>query len=100
LDLAELALRTSQEDIRVRALQILVRVGAPGAADPAGVERASRLLGDALDDEATKVRSEAFRTLWAWHTADPLVPLSRGATSRHADLRTQVVQEIERRRQA
>ncbi|MBA3502005.1 MAG: HEAT repeat domain-containing protein, partial [Deltaproteobacteria bacterium] len=97
LDLAELALRTSQEDIRVRALQILVRVGAPGSA---ASERASRLLGDALDDEATKVRSEAFRTLWAWHTADPLVPLTRGAASRHADLRTQVVHEIERRRQA
>ena len=97
LDLAELALRTSQEDVRVRALQILVRVGTPGSAV---AERASRLLGDALDDEATKVRTEAFRTLWAWHTADPLVPLSRGAASRHADLRTQVVHEIERRRQA
>ncbi|MBA2539284.1 MAG: HEAT repeat domain-containing protein, partial [Deltaproteobacteria bacterium] len=75
LDLAELALRTSQDDIRVRALQILVRVGTPGSAVQ---ERASSLLGDALDDEAQKVRTEAFRTLWAWHTADPLVPLGRG----------------------
>jgi ParB family transcriptional regulator, chromosome partitioning protein len=97
LELAETALRTSQEDIRVRALQILVRVGAPGSPVAA---RADRLLGDALDDEAGKVRGEAFRTLWTWHSADPLVPLSRGARSRHADLRTQVVAEIERRRQA
>ncbi|HTL38740.1 MAG TPA: HEAT repeat domain-containing protein, partial [Kofleriaceae bacterium] len=97
LDLAELALRCSQEDIRVRALQILVRVGAPGSAVHA---RASSLLSDALDDEAAKVRSEAFRTLWAWHAAAPETPLSRGAASRHADLRTQVIAEIDRRRQA
>jgi len=97
LDLAELALRTSQEDIRVRALQILVRVGAPGSPVAA---RASALLGDALDDEAAKVRTEAFRTLWAWHSGEPMVPLARGAASRHADLRTQVVHEIERRRRA
>ncbi|MEJ7598372.1 MAG: HEAT repeat domain-containing protein [Kofleriaceae bacterium] len=96
LDLAETALRTSQEDIRVRALQILVRVGAPGSAVSV---RASSLLGDALDDEASKVRSEAFRTLWAWHAAEPMVPLGRGATSRHGDLRARVVAEIERRRQ-
>jgi ParB family chromosome partitioning protein len=102
LDLAELALRTSQEDIRVRALQILVKIGAPRPDHgPAAVqERASALLGDALDDEAQKVRSEAFRTLWTWHAQNPMLPLGRGATSRHADLRTQVVAEIERRRQA
>ncbi|NVB84055.1 MAG: hypothetical protein HOV81_37110, partial [Kofleriaceae bacterium] len=97
LDLAELAIRCSQEDLRVRALQILVRVGAPGSP---GAARAARLLGDALDDEAAKVRTEAFRTLWAWHANDPLTPLSRGAASRHADLRAQVVAEIDRRRQA
>jgi ParB family chromosome partitioning protein len=99
LELANIALRTSQEDIRVRTLQILVRIGAPGASDQAAANQAHALLGDALDDEAPKVRSEAFRTLWAWHTADPLVPLTRGAKSRHADLRTQVVNEIDRRRQ-
>ncbi|HEY6040297.1 MAG TPA: HEAT repeat domain-containing protein, partial [Kofleriaceae bacterium] len=99
LDLAELALRCSQEDIRVRAQQILVRVGAPGA--PEGLHpTADKLLGDALDDEAAKVRSEAFRTLWAWHTADPQTPIARGAASRHGDLRGQVVSEIARRRQA
>ncbi|HSR99484.1 MAG TPA: HEAT repeat domain-containing protein, partial [Kofleriaceae bacterium] len=101
LELAETALRASQEDIRVRALQILVRVGAPGSALGAVTRaRADRLLGDALDDEAPQVRSEAFRTLWAWQGADPAVPLERGARSRHADLRAQVVAEIDRRRQA
>ncbi|MCX5743441.1 MAG: HEAT repeat domain-containing protein, partial [Proteobacteria bacterium] len=97
IELAELALRTSQEDIRVRALQILVRVGAPGSTV---AEHADVLLGDALDDEAPKVRSEAFRTLWTWHSADPMTPLRRGRASRHGDLRQQVVTEIERRRQA
>jgi ParB family chromosome partitioning protein len=99
LDLAELALRCSQEDIRVRAQQILVRVGAPGTAGGLH-EAADKLLGDALDDEAAKVRNEAFRTLWAWHTADPQTPIARGAASRHGDLRAQVVSEIARRRQA
>jgi len=99
LELANIALRTSQEDIRVRALQILVRIGAPGSSDHAAAAQAAALLGDALDDEAQKVRTEAFRTLWAWHSADPLVPLARGAKSRHADLRTQVINEIDRRRQ-
>jgi len=99
LDLAELALRCSQEDIRVRAQQILVRVGAPGATGGLH-EIADKLLGDALDDEAAKVRSEAFRTLWAWHTSDPQTPIARGAASRHGDLRGQVVSEIARRRQA
>jgi ParB family chromosome partitioning protein len=89
LDLAELALRCSQEDIRVRALAILVKHQGP---------RADALLGDALDDEATKVRTEAYRTLWAWHANEPEVPLARGAASRHADIRQQVVTEIERRR--
>ncbi len=101
LDLAELALRTSQEDVRVRALQILVKAGA--ASTPAGplqLGRADALLGDALDDEAAKVRGEAFRTLWAWHAAAPLVPIERGARSRHGDLRTQVVGELDQRRRA
>ncbi|HMG24697.1 MAG TPA: HEAT repeat domain-containing protein [Kofleriaceae bacterium] len=108
LELAETALRTSQEDIRVRALQILVRVGAPGTAATGAAPRAAgavdrpaeRLLGDALDDEAAVVRSEAFRTLWAWHAGEPLLPLTRGAQSRHGDIRGQVVAEIERRRRA
>ena len=104
LDLAEVALRCSQEDLRVRALQILVRVGAPpgAAGTPASAlhDRADKILGDALDDEAAKVRNEAYRTLWAWHAADPRTPIARGAASRHADLRGQVVSEIARRRQA
>ncbi len=99
MDLAEVALRCSQQDLRVRALQILVRAGAPGR-DAAAHDRADRLLSDALDDEAANVRGEAFRTLWAWHTADPETPIARGAAARHGDLRGQVVAEIARRRQA
>lgn len=97
LELAELALRCSQEDVRVRALQILVRVGAPGSSLH---ERADLLLGDALDDEAAPVRGEAFRTLWAWHASEPQSPLARGAASRHGDVRGQVVAELERRQLA
>lgn len=98
LDHAELALRTSREDIRFRALQVLVEFGGQGkhAGVDVLVERADRLLGDALDDEGPKVRGEAFRTLWAWHTADPKVALRRGAASRHADVRKRVVEELPR----
>jgi ParB family chromosome partitioning protein len=97
LELAETALRTSQDDIRVRALQILVRVGAPGSPVAA---HGDALLGDALDDEAASVRHEAFRTLQTWHASAPMVSLARGARSRHGDLRTLVVQELDRRRAA
>ena len=98
LDLAELALAAASEDVRVRALQILVEFGGQGqaAGDPALASKADGLLGDALDDEATKVRKEAFRTLWAWHGDRPQTPLTRGARSRHADIREQVVAELDR----
>lgn len=98
LDHAELSLRTSREDIRFRALQVLVEFGGQGKHADLEVlaERADRLLGDALDDEGPKVRSEAFRTLWAWHTADPKTALRRGAASRHADVRKRVVEELPR----
>ncbi|MFO7566540.1 MAG: HEAT repeat domain-containing protein [Enhygromyxa sp.] len=98
LDLAELALGAASEDMRVRALQVLVEFGGQGkrAGDPALARKADDLLGDALDDEATKVRKEAFRTLWAWHSKSPQTPLTRGARSRHADIRAQVVGELDR----
>ncbi|MGC4118589.1 MAG: HEAT repeat domain-containing protein [Myxococcales bacterium] len=94
--LAESALRSSHEDIRVRALQIVVKLGGPGAADAAVAKQADALLGDALDDEAAKVRSEAFRTLWAWHPNDPEIPLTRGVRCRHGDIRGEVVEELAR----
>jgi ParB family chromosome partitioning protein len=98
LDLAELALGAASEDMRVRALQILVEFGGKGkrSGDAKLAEKADRLLGDALDDEATKVRSEAFRTLWAWHSKAPQTPLTRGGRSRHADIRLKVVEELDR----
>jgi ParB family chromosome partitioning protein len=96
LDLAVLALRARRPDIRVRALPILVKYG-PDAEDPdvaAQAERASEALGDALDDEHDKVRGEAFRTLWAWHSRDPQTVLTRAAMSRQAEVRTRVVTEL------
>ena len=98
LDLAELALGAASEDMRVRALQILVEFGGKGkrSGDAQLADKADRLLGDALDDEATKVRGEAFRTLWAWHSKAPQTPLTRGGRSRHADIRLKVVEELDR----
>lgn len=98
LDVAELALGAASEDMRVRALQVLVEFGGQGkrAGDAALARKADDLLGDALDDEAVKVRNEAFRTLWAWHSKSPQTPLTRGARSRHADVREQVVSELDR----
>src|SRR5690606_17659665 len=98
LDLAELALGAASEDMRVRALQVLVEFGGTGkrTKDEALARRADELLGDALDDEAQKVRKEAFRTLWAWHSKQPQTPLTRGASSRHADIREDVVKELDR----
>lgn len=101
LELAALALRSSQADIRLRALAVLVGFGGQGThagdAGDAGGERARRadeLLGDALDDEDARVRGEAFNTLWAWHSRSPEVPLTRGARCRHADVRLRVVTEL------
>ncbi len=98
LDLAELALGAASQDMRVRALQVLVEFGGSGkrTGDPGLARQADKLLGDALDDEANKVRGEAFRTLWAWHAKAPQTPLTRGAHSRHADIRKKVVAELER----
>lgn len=84
---AEAALHSSHEDVRVRGLDSLVKAGKskPGA---------ETLLGDSIEDEAAKVRGEAFRTLWSWHSKDPLVPLDRALTARFPDLRTKAVQEL------
>lgn len=86
IDIAESALRSSHEDIRVRGLDRLVKLG-PGA-------ETEGLLGDAIEDESAKVRGEAFRTLWAWHGQDPAKALDRALTARFADLRLRAVQEL------
>lgn len=101
LDLAELALGAASQDVRKRALQLLVEFGGSGkrSGNTELAGRADELLGNALDDEAAQVRSEAFKTLWAWHSAkppNPQVPLTRGARSRHADIRKRVIDELER----
>lgn len=85
LAVAEAALHSSHEDIRVRGLDVLVKEGKG---------KAETLLGDAIEDEAAKVRTEAFRTLWSWHDADPFIPLDRALTARFPDLRTRAVEEL------
>jgi ParB family chromosome partitioning protein len=87
LSVAAVALESSHEDVRVRALDLLVKQGK-------GQPRAEALLQSALDDEASVVRAEAFRTLWAWHTADPLSPLDRALVARFPDLRLRAVNEL------
>jgi ParB family chromosome partitioning protein len=89
--LARAALHGSEEDIRVRGLDVLVKQGKKAG------EVAETLLGDSLEDEAAKVRGEAFRTLWAWHTKDPLVVLDRALLGRFPDLRLRAVTELTQR---
>ena len=88
LALAQAALRGSEEDVRVRGLDVLVKQGK-------GKEGAEALLGDSLEDEAPKVRGEAFRTLWAWHTKEPLGVIDRALTGRFPDLRMRAVTELD-----
>lgn len=91
LAIAEASLRSSQEDVRVSGLDALVKLGAAGKP---GAE-AEQLLGDALEDEAPKVREEAFRTLWAWHTREPERALERALSARFADVRLRAVRELD-----
>ncbi len=93
--LAATALTGGHADIRRRALQILVKLE-PGRGKAR--EQADVLLGYALDDEADKVRGEAFRTLWAWHGKSPETVLRRAAQSRHADIRRRVATELDRQK--
>ncbi|HEX4517424.1 MAG TPA: HEAT repeat domain-containing protein, partial [Polyangiaceae bacterium] len=90
LALAQAALRGSEEDVRVRGLDVLVKQGKDS-------EGAEALLGDSLEDESPKVRGEAFRTLWAWHAKDPLVVIDRALTGRFPDLRMRAVTELDAR---
>jgi ParB family transcriptional regulator, chromosome partitioning protein len=94
--LAATALGGGHADIRTRALQILVKLG-PGQGGKTR-EDADVLLGHALDDEDQTVRSEAFRTLWAWHEKSPQTVLRRAVEARHADIRERVVGELDRQK--
>ncbi|WP_224368578.1 HEAT repeat domain-containing protein [Hyalangium versicolor] len=90
LSSAEAALRSGFEDVRVRGLDRLVKLGAQGQR-PEGAEP---LLGNALEDEAAKVRGEAFRTLWAWNEKEPQKALDRALAGRFPDLRLRAVEEL------
>ncbi|WP_437877695.1 HEAT repeat domain-containing protein [Sorangium sp. So ce513] len=92
LAVAEASLRSSQEDIRVRGLDRLVALAGDGKG-PRPPE-AEALLADAIEDESPKVRGEAFRTLWSWHTADPQKALDRAQLARFPDLRLRAVEEL------
>ncbi|MFP2903226.1 HEAT repeat domain-containing protein, partial [Corallococcus sp. 4LFB] len=87
LSAAEAALRSGHEDVRVRGLDRLVKLGAKA-------EGAEGLLGDALEDESAKVRGEAFRTLWAWNDQEPVKALDRALAGRFPDLRTRAVEVL------
>jgi ParB family chromosome partitioning protein len=90
LSSAEAALRSGFEDVRVRGLDRLVKLGAQGKR-PEGAEP---LLGNALEDESAKVRGEAFRTLWAWNEKEPRKALDRALDGRFPDLRLRAVEEL------
>ncbi|EYF02439.1 HEAT repeat domain-containing protein [Chondromyces apiculatus] len=90
LAVAQVALRSSHQDIRVRGLDALVKLPAEGER-PAEAEA---LLADAVEDEAAKVRGEAFRTLWSWHAKDPERALDRALAARFPDLRLRAVEEL------
>lgn len=94
---AEAALRSAHEDIRVRGLDRLVKLGSEPTAGPGRTQETETLLGDALEDESQKVRGEAFRTLWAWHQQDPVGALDRALVGRFPDLRLRAISELEAR---
>jgi ParB family chromosome partitioning protein len=87
--IADVALRSSFEDIRVRGLEVLLKA----AADAADKSEHLALLEDALEDESAKVRGEAFKTLWALQ-ANKQVALSRALAARFADTRRRAVDEL------
>lgn len=95
LEIARIALRGVHQDVRLRALQLLV-VFNGDQPYVSYFNDADLLLGDALDDEDSRVRDEAFRTMWAWFTETPRRALERAALCRHADLRERIVREASR----
>ncbi|MFP2913415.1 HEAT repeat domain-containing protein, partial [Pyxidicoccus sp. 3LFB2] len=90
LSSAEAALRSGHEDVRVRGLDRLVKLGT-------ATQGAEPLLGDALEDESAKVRGEAFRTLWAWNEKEPEKALDRALSGRFPDLRGRAVEVFSQR---
>ncbi len=91
LEIASAALRSSFEEVRMQGLTTLVKLGTAGdrSAGPRG------LLENAIEDEAAKVRGEAFRTLWSWHDKDPAPVIDRALSARFPDVRRTAVTELE-----
>ena len=112
---ADVALRSSHEDIRARGLELLIKVGSAlgpsssssSSSSPNGsaVAQAGVLLEEAIEDESAKVRAEAFRTLWSWHTSgpnggEPRKAIDRALDARFADTRIRAVEELNARAKA
>ena len=89
LEFAGILLRSAYEDMRKRGLTRLVAVPQKDR-----TEEAETLLGHALEDEAGGVRSEAFKTLWAWHENDATAAIDRALLCRFADLRLAAVRQL------
>ena len=100
LELVYWSIGSAFEDIRLRGLQLLLALAKPEqkteTTELPSANVLDGLLADALDDESQKVRSEAYKVLWAWHQDDKKVPLEIAAKCRHADLRLKVVNELKR----
>lgn len=89
LEFAGILLRSAFEDMRKRGLTRLVAVPQKDRTD-----EAETLLGHALEDEASGVRSEAFKTLWAWNEKDATAAIDRALQCRFADLRLAAVRQL------
>ncbi len=90
---ADVGLRSGSEDIRVRALETLLK-----AAGTVRNEDHRALLNDALDDESAKVRAEAAKTLLVWSgtdKSDKEAALDRLRRARFKDTRLLAVNELD-----
>jgi len=89
---ADIGLRSSSEDIRIRALESLLRAAGTDAGRSAD-HRA--LLDDALDDESPKVRLEAEKASLVWAgSSGREAALDRLLRARFADTRRRAVAEL------
>ena len=87
---ADVGLRSASEDIRVRAMQVLLK-----AAGTAHTTDHTALLNEALDDESDKVRAEAAKTLLVWSAANRESALDRLRRARFKDTRLNAVAQLD-----
>ncbi|MBK8254723.1 MAG: HEAT repeat domain-containing protein [Polyangiaceae bacterium] len=90
--LVDLAMRSSQQDIRVRALSLLLREAEKPGSDVSG------LLEDAIEDESAEVRLEALRTLWTLRKGDEAAVVERALAARFPDVRKRAVDALAARK--